>query len=88
MSEDHALGQQARASSEEVVLEREKRRGRTPPGKPVIIEPVLTEVPKNAGWELNGRSRCLPNHGGTPPQVDLLDGACSARKPCLPKRWR
>ncbi|MFM1908827.1 MAG: hypothetical protein RLZZ591_2504 [Pseudomonadota bacterium] len=75
VAEDLALGQQAAREREEVVFD-ERPDTRTEPVAPVMIEPVLVEVPKS---ERVAKERQKPLFTEMPdsrlPQVDLLDGA-------------
>ena len=85
MAQDLALGQQAAREREEVVLEEREEiiEHHTPP---VLIEPVLAEVPQSARV---AKERQKPLFADLPdsrlPQVDLLDGAQGRQETVSPE---
>ncbi|MFY8102949.1 MAG: DNA translocase FtsK 4TM domain-containing protein, partial [Ramlibacter sp.] len=80
MAEDLALGQQAAREREEIVLEERSEIQELHAG-PVLIEPVLVDVPKS---ERVAKERQKPLFNELPdstlPQVDLLDGAAARQE--------
>jgi S-DNA-T family DNA segregation ATPase FtsK/SpoIIIE len=85
IAQDVALGQQAAREREEVVLEeREETHIHHP--NPVVIEPVMVEVPKSTRV---AKERQKPLFTEMPdsklPQVDLLDGAQSRQETVSPE---
>ena len=85
VAEDIAIGRQAAREREEIVLvEREEIEEHHP--TPVLIEPVLVEVPKS---ERVAKERQKPLFTELPdsklPQVDLLDGALARQETVSPE---
>ena len=85
MAQDLALGQQAAREREEVVLE-EREEIIEHHAPPVLIEPVLVEVPQSTRV---AKERQKPLFSDLPdsklPQVDLLDGAQSRQETVSPE---
>ncbi len=85
MAQDMALGQQAAREREEVVLE-EREEIIEHHAPPVLIEPVLAEVPQSVRV---AKERQKPLFSELPdsklPQVDLLDGAQSRQETVSPE---
>lgn len=85
MAQDLALGQQAAREREEVVLE-EREEIIEHHAPPVLIEPVLVEVPQSTRV---AKERQKPLFSDMPdsklPQVDLLDGAQSRLETVSPE---
>ena len=85
MAQDLALGQQAAREREEVVLE-EREEIIEHHAPPVLIEPVLVEVPQSTRV---AKERQKPLFSDLPdsklPQVDLLDGAQSRQETVAPE---
>lgn len=85
MAQDLALGQQAAREREEVVLE-EREEIIEHHAPPVLIEPVLVEVPQSTRV---AKERQKPLFSDMPdsklPQVDLLDGAQSRQETVAPE---
>jgi len=85
MAQDLALGQQAAREREEVVLEEREEIIEHHPA-PVLIEPVLVEVPQSTRV---AKERQKPLFSDLPdsklPQVDLLDGAQARQETVSPE---
>ncbi len=85
MAEDLALGKQAAREREEVVFE-ERIETVVQHPKPVLIEPVMVEVPRS---ERVSKERQKPLFTELPdsklPQVDLLDGALARQETVAPE---
>ncbi|WP_066704680.1 DNA translocase FtsK [Curvibacter delicatus] len=85
IAEDLALGQQAAREREEVVME-EREEIIEQHHAPVLIEPVLVEVPQS---ERVAKERQKPLFSELPdsklPQVDLLDGAPARQESVAPE---
>jgi len=85
IAEDLALGQQAAREREEVVME-EREEIIEQHHAPVLIEPVLVEVPQS---ERVAKERQKPLFSELPdsklPQVDLLDGAPTRQESVAPE---
>ncbi len=81
MAEDLALGQQAAREREEIVLEERTEIQELHDAAPVLIEPVLVDVPKS---ERVAKERQKPLFNELPdsalPQVDLLDAAAQRQE--------
>ncbi len=81
MAEDLALGQQAAREREEIVLEERTEIQELHDAAPMLIEPVLVDVPKS---ERVAKERQKPLFNELPdsalPQVDLLDAAAQRQE--------
>lgn len=85
IAEDVALGQRAAREREEIVLEERVESDQHHP-TPVLIEPIVVEVPKSARV---AKERQKPLFVELPdsklPQVDLLDGAAGRQETVSPE---